>query len=85
MRTASRSFAEKFHGVVDYMVAALHQQRAIEARRVLQRYHHLLHAPSESSPLNECISVRNEEEFSANAHKSAARERSAPRPSLERA
>jgi hypothetical protein len=67
------------------MVAALHQQRAIEARRVLQRYQHLLREPGEASTLNEFISVRNEEEFPENAHKPAARERSAPRPSLERA
>ena len=85
MPTASRSLAEMFRGVVDRMVAALHRQRAIEARRVLQRYHHLLRVPGEISPLNESISVRNVEEFSAYAHKSAARERSALRPRFERA
>ncbi|WP_244552569.1 hypothetical protein [Bradyrhizobium sp. Ghvi] len=62
------------------MVAALHQQRAIEARRVLRRYRHLLRSPSETSPLNEFISVRNDEEVSANAYKSATRERAALRP-----
>jgi len=44
MRATARSLVGKFHDVVDRMVATLHQQRAIEARRVLQRYRHLLAA-----------------------------------------
>lgn len=85
MPTTSRRLAEKFHGVVDRMVAALHQQRAIEARRVLRRYRHLLGAQHEASPLNEIISFYSKEDISENAHQSDARERSATRPSLERA
>ncbi|MGW1423225.1 hypothetical protein ACWAT4_24265 [Bradyrhizobium manausense] len=85
MPNTSRSLAGKFHGVVDRMVAALHQQRAIEARRVVQQYRHLLDAQPEASPSNEFFSVCNEEEFSANAHQSDTRERSASRLSLERA
>ena len=56
MRTNSRSLAEKFHGVVDRMLAALHQQRASEARRVLRFRHKRWPAeqklsPAESRPL----------------------------------
>jgi hypothetical protein len=85
MRTTARSLVGKFHDVVDRMVATLHQQRAIEARRVLQRYHHLLETQHETSPLNEVDLVRSEEEFSENAHQSDARERGADHPSLARA
>ena len=85
MRTTSRSLAEKLHGVVDRMVAALHQQRAIEAQRVLRRYRHLLDAQHETSPLKQVIFVCHEEDFSENAHQSDARERAARRLSLERA
>ena len=85
MRTTARSLVWKFHDVVDRMVAALHQQRAIEARRVLQRYRHLLEAQHETSPLNEVNFVCSEEEFSENAHQSDARERGASHPSLARA
>ena len=85
MRTTSRNLAEKFHIVVDRMVAAMHQQRAIEARRVLRRYRHLLGAEHEVSPLNEIISIRSEKDISDNAHPSDARERATDYPTLERA
>ena len=85
MRTTSRSLAGKFHDVLDRMIATLHQQRAIEARRVLQRYRHLLETQHEASPLNEFNFVCSEEEFSENAHQSDARERAASHPSLARA
>ena len=85
MRTTSWSLAGKFRGAVDRMVAALHQHRAIEARRVLLRYRHLLEMQLETSPLNEFISVRNEEELSENACRSDARDRSANHPGLKRA
>jgi len=85
MPTTSRSLAEKFHDVAARMVATLNQQRAIEARRVLQRYRHLLETPHEASPLNKFISVCNEEEFSENAHQPNAHECSASHPHLERA
>lgn len=85
MRTTARSLVWKFHDVVDRMIATLHQQRAIEARRVLQRYRHLLEAQHETAPLNEVNFVRSEEEFSENAHQSDARERGASHPSLARA
>ena len=55
MRTTARSLVGKFHDIVDRMIATLHQQRAIEARRVLQRYRHLLEAQHETLPLNEII------------------------------
>jgi hypothetical protein len=83
MPTTSRSLAEKFHDVVARMVATLHQQRAIEARRVLQRYRHLLETQHEASPLNKFIFVCNEEEFLENAHQPDAREHSAGHPHLE--
>ena len=35
MRTTSRALADKFLDVVGRLVAALHQQRAIEARRLV--------------------------------------------------
>ena len=85
MRTKARSLVGKFHDVVDRMVATLHQQRAIEARRVLQRCRHLLETQHETSPLNEVNFVCSEEEFSENAHQSDARERGARHPSLARA
>lgn len=85
MRITSRSLAEKFHGVVDRVVEALHQQRAIEARRVLRRYRHLLGTQHEASPLNEIISVYSEKDISENAHQSDARERATDYPTLERA
>lgn len=84
MRTTARSLVDKFHDVVDRMAAALHQQRAIEARRVLQRYRHLLETQHETSPLNQ-INLVHEEDISENAHRSDARERAARHPSLERA
>jgi hypothetical protein len=85
MRTASRTLADKFHGVVARMLAAQHQQRAIDARRVLHRYRHLLDAEQERSPLNEIISVCNEKEISGHAHRSDEREHAAGSPTLERA
>jgi hypothetical protein len=85
MRTSPRSLAEKFHGVVDRLLAALHQQRAIEARRVLRRYCHLLATQGETLPLNKIDLVCGEEEVTENAHQSDARERPASRPSFERA
>ena len=85
MRTTSRTLADSFHDVVARMVAALHQQREIEARRVLRRYRHLLDAQHETSPLNEIISVCNEKDISGHAHRSDERKRAAGSPTLERA
>jgi hypothetical protein len=85
MRTTARSLVGKFHDVVDRMVATLHQQRAIEARRVLQRYCHLLETQDGALPLNEANFVCSEEELSENAHQSDARERGADHRHLERA
>ena len=85
MRTTARSLVGKFHDVVDRMIATLHQQRAIEARRALQRYRHLLETQQEALPLNEVDLIRSEEEFSENAHQPDARERGASHPSLARA
>ena len=85
MRTTSRTLADRFHDIVARMVAALHQQRAIEARRVLHRYRHLLDAQHETLPLNEIISVCNEKDISGHAHRSDERKRAAGSPTLERA
>ena len=85
MRTMSRTLADKFHDVVGRMVAALHQQRAIDARRVLHRYRHLLDAQHEKSPLNEIISVCNEKDISGHAHRSDERKHAAGSTTLERA
>ena len=85
MQTTSRTLADKFHDVVARMVATLHQQRAIEARRVLHRYRHLLEAQHETSPLNEIISVCNEKDISGHAHRSDERKHAASFPTLERA
>jgi hypothetical protein len=74
-----------FHSLTGRMLAALHQQRAIEARRALRRYRHLLGAQPEALPLNEIDSVGSEEEVSENAHRSDAHERPASRRNLEHA
>ncbi|WP_271605272.1 hypothetical protein [Bradyrhizobium sp. CCBAU 11434] len=83
MPTPFRSLIGTFHGVANRMLAALHQQRAIEARRVLRRYRHLLETQHETLPLNEIDSVCSEEEFIENAHRSDAHQHSASRRSLE--
>ena len=85
MRASSRSLVEKFNVIVERMLAALHQQRAIEARRVLGRYRHLLEAPDETLPLNKINLIRSEEEVPENANQSDAGERPADRPRLEHA
>jgi hypothetical protein len=85
MRTTSRALADKFHDVVGRVVAALRQQRAIDARRVLHRYRHLLDAQHETSPLNEFISACNEKDISGHAHRSDEHERAASSSTLERA
>lgn len=83
MLTPSRSLAEKFHRVVDRIVAALQRQRAIEARRILLRYRDLLHEEHEGSPFEQVISVCHEKELPENASQSDAGARSANRSSLE--
>ena len=83
MRTTSRTLADKLHDVVGRMIAALHQQRAIDARRVLHRYRHLLDAQHDTSPLNEIISVCHEEDISGHAHRSDERKHAAGFPTLE--
>ena len=85
MRTTARSLVGKFHDVVDRMVATLHQQRAIEARRVLRRYRHLLETQHETLPLNEIILSavkRNFQKMPINLMRASAR---ASHPSLARA
>nr|WP_249794721.1 hypothetical protein [Bradyrhizobium sp. Oc8] len=69
------------------MVATLHQQRAIEARRVLQRYRDLLEEQHDTLLLNEIISVcsDSEEELWKNADQPDACEHGASHPSLARA
>jgi len=85
MRTALRNLVGTFHGLVDRMLAALHQQRAIEAKRVLRRYGHLLEKQRETLPLNEIDSVCSEEEYSENAHRSDPHQYSASRHGFEHA
>jgi len=85
MRTVSPVLARKFRDIVARIGAAFREQRAIEARRALQRYRHLLEQPHETLPLNEIITVSNEEDISGNAHRSVAHERSAGQPTFERA
>jgi hypothetical protein len=85
MPRTSQSLAATFRDIVDRMIAALHQQRAIEARRVLRRYRHLLDPQQEATPSKQVISIRNEEDTTKNAHQSDARERAASDPSLEHA
>jgi len=85
MRTTSRALAGRFHDIVGRMIAALHQQRAIEARRVLHRYRHLLEAQHDTLPLNEIISVCNEEDVSGHAYRSLERKRADSSSALERA
>lgn len=85
MRTASFGVAEAFNAVVDRMIAALHQQREIEARRALWRYRHLLEMQQETLLLNQVDFVDSEEGFSDDANQSDARERATRNSSFARA
>ncbi|UPK39505.1 hypothetical protein IVB18_21145 [Bradyrhizobium sp. 186] len=85
MRTASSNLAGKFRDIFDRVAAAFRAQRAIEARRALHRYRHLLEEQHDTSPLNEIIPVCNEEDILGHAHGSDARERAAGDPTFERA
>jgi hypothetical protein len=77
--------ADKFHDIVARVGAVFREQRKIEARRALQRYHHLLAQPGETLPLNGITPLSKQEDISGNAHGSDARGRPAGQPALERA
>lgn len=85
MRRTSLAMADKFRDIVARVVAVLREQRKIDARRALQRYHHLLAQPDETLPLNEIIPAGKEEDVSGNAYGSDARERDASQAAFERA
>ena len=85
MRTVSPVLARKFRDIVARIGAAFREQRAIDARRALQRYRDLLEQPHETLPLNEIIPVSNQEDISGHAHRSDEREHAASSPTLERA
>jgi len=85
MRTTSWSLAGTFRDVVGRTLAALHQHRAIEARRVLHRYRDLLEEQHDTLLLNEIISVCNEEDISRHAYRSDEHPRAAGPCALERA
>jgi hypothetical protein len=85
MRTTSPVLARKFRDIVARIGAAFREQRAIDARRALLRYRHLLEQPHDPLPLNEIIPVSNKEDIADNAHGSDARERAAGDPTFERA
>lgn len=76
---------DKFRDIVACVGAVFREQRKIEARRALQRYHHLLAQPGETLSLNEIISASREEDISGNAYGSDARERAPGQPAFERA
>ncbi|OAF11709.1 MULTISPECIES: hypothetical protein [Bradyrhizobium] len=84
MRTPS-NVLRKLRRIVGRAIAALHQQRSIEAGRMLRRYRHLLEPPHDASLLIEIIPVCHEEEISGNAHGFDARERADKRQTFERA
>ncbi|WP_247312866.1 hypothetical protein [Bradyrhizobium sp. 141] len=77
--------ADQFRDIVARVVAVLREQRKIDARRALQRYHHLLAQPDEALPLNEIIPAGKEEDVSGNAYGFDARERDASQAAFERA
>ncbi|AWM00708.2 hypothetical protein [Bradyrhizobium amphicarpaeae] len=77
--------ADKFRDIVARVGAVFREQRRIEARRALQRYHHLLARPDEILPLNEIAPLSKQEDISGHAHGSDARERGAGQPAYERA
>ena len=85
MRRMSFAMADKFRDIVARVGAVFREQRKIEARRALQRYHHLLAQPGEILPLNEIISLSKQEDVSGHAHGSDTRERAAGEPAHERA
>lgn len=85
MPRTSLAMADKFHDIVARVGAVFREQRKIEARRALQRYHHLLAQPGETLPLNEITPLSKQEDISGNAHGSDARERAADEPACERA
>ncbi|PSO15211.1 hypothetical protein C7G42_27810 [Bradyrhizobium sp. MOS003] len=85
MRRTSLAMADKFRDIVARVGAVFREQRKIEARRALQRYHHLLAQPGETLPLNGITPLSKQEDISANAHGSDARERAAGEPAHERA
>ena len=85
MRRMSFAMADKFRDIVARVGAGFREQRKIEARRALQRYHHLLAQPDETLPLNEIIPLSKQEDISGHAHGSDARERAAGEPAHERA
>lgn len=77
--------ADKFRDIIARVGAVFREQRKLDARRTLQRYHHLLAQPDETLPLNEIIPVSMKEDIPGNAHGSDARERTAGQPAFERA
>jgi hypothetical protein len=83
MPTTSSVLAGKFRDIVARVGAAFREQRAIDARRALQRYHHLLAQPRETLPLNETIPASNEDDISGHAHGSDACERAAGHATFE--
>lgn len=85
MRRTSLAMAEKFRDIVVRVGAVFHEQRKIDARRALQRYHHLLAQPDDTLPLDEIIPLGKEEDISGHANGSDARERAASPAAFERA
>ncbi|MBR0841654.1 hypothetical protein JQ607_15755 [Bradyrhizobium liaoningense] len=85
MPTGSPARAVRFREIIDHVAAALHQQRAIEARRALQRYRHLLAEPDATLPLNEIIPISSEKDILGDANGVAPRECATSRATFERA
>ncbi|UPJ54738.1 hypothetical protein IVB24_18615 [Bradyrhizobium sp. 192] len=85
MRRTSLAMADKFRDIVARVGAVFREQRKIEARRALQRYHHLLAQPGETMPWTEITPLSKQEDISGHAHGSDACERAADEPACERA
>jgi len=64
MRRTSLAMADKFRDIVARVGAVLREQREIDARRALQRYHHLLAKPDEALLMNEIIPAGKKEDAS---------------------
>ena len=85
MRRTSLAMADKFRDIVARVGAVLREQREIDARRALQRYHHLLAKPDEALLMNEIIPAGKKEDASGNAHGSDAHEGATGHAAFERA
>lgn len=88
MPTSSIARANTFRNILARMVAALREQREIEARRAIRRYRHLLALPSDAPPCEAAPAydaLVNRKEHSEHAHGPDAHQSAPDDAFLERA